>query len=121
MGEHDIPLQLFHGIPGDDAARKSSEAGIDAIDGPALRHDALDHLVRFFDGTVSLRAVLDRQHDDHCVELVANVRRGVVLVVDSRRDSISEAVDEAIERMGRVLKRHKNKLREAPRRKARSG
>ena len=83
--------------------------------------EKLDHLVRFFDGTVSLRAVLDRQHDDHCVELVANVRRGVVLVVDSRRDSISEAVDEAIERMGRVLKRHKNKLREAPRRKARSG
>ena len=71
----------------------------------------LQHLVRFFEGTVSLRAVLQKQHDEHCVELVANVRRGVVLVVDARADSISGALDEAISRMGRVLSRHKDKLK----------
>ena len=79
----------------------------------------LQHLVRFFEGTVSLRAVLQKQHDEHCVELVANVRRGVVLVVDARADSISAALDEAMNRMGRVLSRHKDKLK-AGRRKART-
>ncbi len=79
----------------------------------------LQHLVRFFEGTVSLRAVLERQHDEHRVELVANVRRGVVLVVDARASSITLALDEALERMGRVLERHKSRLKEA-RRKTRT-
>jgi ribosomal subunit interface protein len=70
----------------------------------------LQHLVRFYEGTVSVRAVLERQHDDHRVELVANVRRGVVLVIDAHAGSITAALDEAVDRMGRVLSRHKGKL-----------
>ncbi len=79
----------------------------------------LQHLVRFFDGTVSVRAVLERQHDEHCVELVASVRRGVVLVADARGESITIALDEAVDCMSRVLSKHKDKLKEAPRSKAR--
>jgi len=71
----------------------------------------LDTLERFFEGTVSVRAVLERQHTDHRVELVANVRPGVVLVIDGTSDSMSVALDSAIERMGRVLARHKDKLK----------
>ena len=78
--------------------------------------EKLEHLVRFFEGTVSVRAVLERQHDVHRVELVANVRRGIVLVVDARAARVAAALDEAIERMGRVLARHKGKLRESRRR-----
>lgn len=74
----------------------------------------LQHLVKFFDGIVSVRAVLERQRDDHRVELLANVRRGVVLVVDARRDTISAALDEAVDRMARVLSKHKDRLK-APR------
>ena len=73
--------------------------------------EKLQHLVRFYDGTVSLRAVLERQHDDHRVEIVANVRRGVTLVVDATEGSITAALDEALDRMGRVLRRHKDKLK----------
>lgn len=76
----------------------------------------LDALARFFDGTVSLRAVLERQHDDHRVELLASVRRGVLLVVESRQGNISVALDDAVERMGRALRKHKEKLRSAKRR-----
>lgn len=79
----------------------------------------LQHLIRFFEGTVSVRAVLQRQHDQHCVELVASVRRGVVLVVDARAESITGALDEAVNRMGRVLSRHKDKLKSG-RRKSRA-
>ena len=75
----------------------------------------LQHLVRYFEGTVSVRAVLERQHDEHCAELIANVRRGVVLVVDARADGITAALDEAVTRMGRVLARHKARLKETRR------
>lgn len=77
----------------------------------------LDSLIRFFDGTVSVRAVLDRQHDEHRVELLASVRRGVVLVVDARRENIAAALDEAVSRMGRALRKHKEKMKSGGRRK----
>jgi ribosomal subunit interface protein len=71
----------------------------------------LETLERFFEGTVSVRAVLERQHSEHRIELVANVRRGIVLVIDAHADSMSAALDNAVERMGRVLARHKDKLK----------
>jgi ribosomal subunit interface protein len=73
--------------------------------------EKIQQLVRFYDGTVSMRAVLERQNTDHRVELVANVRRGVTLVIDARSDSISAALDGAIDRMSRMLARHKTKLK----------
>ena len=80
----------------------------------------LQSLIRFFEGTVSLRAVLERQHEEHRVELVASVRRGVVLVVDARGSSVTSALDQALERMGRVLSRRKGRLKEVrPRPRAR--
>jgi ribosomal subunit interface protein len=82
--------------------------------------DKLQNLVKYYEGTVSIRAVLDRQHDEHRVELVANVRRGVVLVVDARADNITSALDSALERMGRVLSRHKDKLKDGSRRRTRN-
>jgi ribosome-associated translation inhibitor RaiA len=39
-----------------------------------------------------------------------------VLVVDARAESVTAALDQAIERMGRVLARHKGKLRDSRRR-----
>ncbi len=72
--------------------------------------DRLQQLARFYDRTVSIRGLLERQKDEHRVELVANVGNGVVLVVDAREESIGQALDEALSRMARVLKRHKAKL-----------
>ncbi len=73
--------------------------------------EKLQHLVRFYEGTVSVRAVLERIHDEHRVELIGHVRKGMVLVVEARQDSIHAAVEEAVHRMGRVLRRHKDRLK----------
>ncbi len=78
----------------------------------------LGTLERFFEGTVSVRAVLERQHTEHRVELVANVRPGVVLVIDATADTMSGSLDSALERMGRVLVRHKDKLKKKVRARA---
>ena len=70
----------------------------------------LQDLSKFFGRTVSIRALLERQRDEHRAELVANVGGGVVLVVGASADNIHSALDEAMGRMAKVLKRHKAKL-----------
>ncbi len=76
----------------------------------------LQHLVKFYDRIVSVRALLERQADLHRVELVAAVGHGAVLVVDSRNDEFSSALEEALSRMERLLKRHHDKFHERRRR-----
>lgn len=80
----------------------------------------LQALEKFFDRTITMRALLERQNEDHRVELVANVGNGSVLVVDSRDKAFGSALDEATDRMGRLLRRHKEKLNTERRRGARN-
>lgn len=79
----------------------------------------LQHLVKFYERTVSMRALLERQNEAHRVELVANVGQGAVLVVDARDTAFAIALEEAIKRMERLLKRHNSKHIEARRRSGR--
>lgn len=72
--------------------------------------DKLQNLSKYYERTVSIRAMLERQKNQHRAELVANVGRGVTLVVDARAENINAAFDEALHRMARVLKRHKERL-----------
>lgn len=83
--------------------------------------ERLQGLDRYFDRIVSLHAVLARERENHRVELVANVGRGVTLVVDSRQDLLNSALDDALQRMGQVLSRHKEKLVGRHRRQGRVG
>jgi len=83
--------------------------------------ERLQGLSRFFDRVVSVRANLERQNEDHRVELVANVGQGSVLVADVKGDTFSKVLDEAIDRMTRQLKRHADKLTVERRRGGRPG
>lgn len=67
-------------------------------------------LERFHDRAISIRANLERQKEDHRVELIANVGRGAVLVADAKGDSLGTVLDEALDRMTRQLKRHHDKV-----------
>ncbi len=78
----------------------------------------LQHLVRFFGRTESIQARLERQHDMHRVELIANVPRGIVLVVEGRAATLDEALDQAVQRMARVLARRKDRLAHGGRRRS---
>ncbi len=82
--------------------------------------EKLQRLARYFDRTESIRALLEQQQHIHRVELVASARPGVVLVVDSRADSLSKALDESVDRMSNVLARHKQKLAKSVRRRERT-
>jgi ribosomal subunit interface protein len=81
----------------------------------------LQHLARFYERIVTMRALLERQAEQHRVEIVSNVGNGAVLVADARDTAFSAALDEALSRMEVLLKRHKQKLTEGRRRVPRPG
>lgn len=85
----------------------------------ALVESKLEQLFRFCGDKVSLEARLEREADDHRVEIVATIPRGPVLVADVRSSGIREALDEALDRMARKLKRSREKTTLERRRKAR--
>lgn len=82
--------------------------------------EKLQHLSRFHRRMMSVRALLERQHEEHRVEIVATVGGGAVLVADAREDAFGSALDEALQRMERLLKRHNEKRHEARRRAPRA-
>lgn len=74
-----------------------------------LVDEKLQGLTRFFSRVVSVRANLERQNEDHRVELVANVGKGAVLVADARGEAFRATLDEAIDRMSSQLRKHHDK------------
>jgi ribosomal subunit interface protein len=83
-------------------------------DYPARVRDGVEErlkgLTRYCDRVISVKALLERQRADHRVELVANVGRGTILVADVKGDAFTTALDGAMDRMTRRLKRHHDKL-----------
>ena len=69
----------------------------------------LQELVKFGSDKVSMRALLERQRYTHRVEIIANVPHGRVLVADARAEGFGGALDEALSRMTRLLKRSREK------------
>ena len=62
-------------------------------------------------------ARLEKDARTHRVELVANLGKGHTLVANVHRDAFGEALYEAIDRMGRQLRKHHDKSRLEPRRR----
>ncbi|MDP6763765.1 MAG: HPF/RaiA family ribosome-associated protein [Planctomycetota bacterium] len=67
--------------------------------------ERLQNLQKYYNGTVAIRALLERQADEHRVEIVTRTAKGPTLVVDSRAETFGNALDEALSRMTRLLKR----------------
>ena len=82
----------------------------------SLVEERLAALERFNKSIVSIDARIEKDARDHHVELVANIGRGSTLVANVRRDGFGEALGEAIDRMGRQLRKHHDKARLEPRR-----
>lgn len=74
-----------------------------------LVEEKLQGLPKFFDRVHSVRANLERQRDDHRVELVANVGKGSVLVADAKGEAFRATLNEAVDRMSAQLRKHHDK------------
>lgn len=81
-----------------------------------LVEERLAALERFNGHIVSIDARLEKEARDHHVELVANIGKGQTLVANVRRDGFGEALAEAVDRLGRQLRKSHDKERLLPRR-----
>ena len=75
-----------------------------------LVEEKLESLSRFYGRVISVKANLERQNEAHRIELVASVGGGSVLVADVQGGTFQDVLDEALARMVRQLKRHREKL-----------
>ena len=78
--------------------------------------ERLSELTRFFQGTHSIRAILDREQDRHRIELLANAGGRTTIAVDATSDTFSKALTESLHRMQRALSKHKERLTDGRRR-----
>ena len=74
-----------------------------------LVQEKLEELARFCNAVISMEARLEKQADTHRVEIIANVPHGPVLVADARAGAVRGALDEALARMARKLKRSRER------------
>ncbi len=81
-----------------------------------LVEERLAALERFNQEIISMDARLEKDARTHRVELVANLGRGQTLVANVHRDAFGEALYEAIDRMGRQLRKQHDKAKLEPRR-----
>jgi putative sigma-54 modulation protein len=78
---------------------------------PRLKEYAQNEVLRlekFYDGIISCEIVLDYQKDIQIAEIQITVY-GQILTVVEKTDDIYKSIDLAVEKMGRKLKRYKEK------------
>lgn len=86
---------------------------------PDLRDFVESKLVgldKFNERLSSIRAVLDQQKDDHSVELVAKVDGVAPLVVEQTGEAVKAAVDQAVDRLARTLRKQRERVVDGRRR-----
>lgn len=80
--------------------------------------EKIGRLDRFFDRITSARIVLDSDTESHKAEMVLSAGGGATLVGESTdAQSIYAAIDTALDKLERQLKRHKEKLAERGRKR----
>lgn len=67
-------------------------------------------LARFFDRATTARVTMDVDHNDHLVEIVIDVTRGVTLVGKASAPDMYAALDLAEQKLAPQLRRHKQRL-----------
>ncbi len=75
--------------------------------------DKVEHLDRYFDGVVSVEVILDTQRERQICELVARLVRKKMAIATGEADDIYAAVDRAVDKLKKQLRRHKGRLKES--------
>lgn len=67
---------------------------------------------RFFQGRSTIRAILDKQHEEFRVELIAQTPGKHTVVIEEADTDLLAAIDKATERMERHVRKTKERLTE---------
>jgi putative sigma-54 modulation protein len=73
--------------------------------------DELTNLSKFYDKITSCHAILDTEHKEKKIEITLNVL-GHSVIAKASADNLGKAVEEALERVKRQLKKQNEKLKQ---------
>jgi len=73
-------------------------------------------LERFFEGVSHVEVVLDRDHAQHVAEIIVTASRHVRLVGRAEHDHVLAAVDRAMDKVERQLRKAKEQIKDHHRR-----
>jgi len=72
----------------------------------------VERLSKIYDRTIDTHVILDKEtHSQYSVEIIINVPKKQ-LVIKQKADDETKAIDEAMEKMVRQLRKYKEKLRQ---------
>lgn len=73
-------------------------------------HTKVEKLLRFFERVTTAKVTMDIEHDDHSVEMILEVSRGVTLFGRARAPDMYAACDLAEQKLAQQLRKHKERL-----------
>ena len=82
---------------------------------PTIKAYALEKaekVARFFDGVNHIQIVLDRVHDKHSTEMIVVASHNLRFVGHSAEDSVLAAIDSAVDKLERQVKKAKERLKD---------
>lgn len=74
-----------------------------------------ERLTRYFDRISRMQVTLCVEGDRHIAEMILSAKRGVTLIGEEIAGDMYSAVDLVVDKIGRQLKKHKSKMRNARR------
>ena len=81
---------------------------------PEIKNYALgkvEQLVKYYDGITNVEVVIDREHKDDLVEMVAHVGHSAPLVAKHRGEGIMVSMDAAFDKLERQIRKLKDRRR----------
>jgi putative sigma-54 modulation protein len=72
----------------------------------------VDKFTRFFDRILQVDVIIDKEKNDHTIEIITDVEHHDAFVANAHHEDLYACIDQGIDRSVRQLKDHKSKLRD---------
>jgi len=74
--------------------------------------EKVEKLTRYFDGVHHIEIVLDKEHDDHSVEVIVSANNHMHFVGHATNPSVMACIDRVVDKLERQVRKAKERLRD---------
>jgi putative sigma-54 modulation protein len=74
--------------------------------------EKVEKLARYFDQVQHIEIVLDKEHEDHCVEVIVSANHNMHFVGHAMNHSVMACIDRVVEKLERQVVKAKERLKD---------